>query len=62
MQHDGRSRFVAIPRGSVMLVLGMPQLRGLVDIEYDGQRLAVFSRDIEERAHKLRPGKARGSS
>ena len=51
-QDDGRSEFIAIPRGSVMLVSGNLGSLGLVDVEYRGKRLAVYRRDIEERADK----------
>ena len=50
---DGCVQFVAIPRGSVMLVFGSLAPFGLVDVEYEGKRLAVWCRDIEERAEEL---------
>ena len=52
-QDDGRSRFIAIPRGSVVVVAGNAGPLGLVDVEYKGKRLAVYHRDIEERAQKM---------
>ncbi|HTS48083.1 MAG TPA: hypothetical protein VMH05_09065 [Bryobacteraceae bacterium] len=53
-QHgDGRAQFIAIPRGSVVLVAGNAGPLGLVDVEYKGKRLAVYRRDIEERAQKV---------
>lgn len=52
-QDDGRAEFIAIPRGSVMLVSGNLSFLGLVDIECQGKRLPVCRRDIEERAEKM---------
>ena len=52
-QDDGRAEFIAIPRGSVVLVDGNAGALGLVDVEYKGKRLAVYRRDIEERAEKV---------
>ena len=52
-QDDGRAEFIAIPRGSVMLVSGSEGSLSLVDVEYKGKRLAVYRRDIEERADKM---------
>ena len=53
LQSDGRARFVAIPRGSIMHVFGALESGSLVDVRCDGVQLAVFQRDIEERAEKL---------
>lgn len=50
---DGRVRFVAIPRGSVIVTTGEPGPLGLVDGECDGKPISVFSRDIHERAVKI---------
>lgn len=52
-QDDGRAQFIAIPRGSVVLVAGNAGHLGLVDVEYKGKTLAVYRRDIEERAEKV---------
>jgi len=52
-QDDGGARFIAIPRGSVVLVDGNVGSLGLVDVQYKGKRLAVYRRDIEERAEKM---------
>jgi hypothetical protein len=52
-QDGGRTEFMAIPRGSLMLVSGDLGSLGLVDVEYKGKRLAVYRRDIEERAEKM---------
>ena len=50
---DGRIRFVAIPRGSVLTVSGDSLDIGLLDVDCNGRKLSVFSRDIQERAHRL---------
>ncbi|HLG98249.1 MAG TPA: hypothetical protein VKX49_18180 [Bryobacteraceae bacterium] len=50
---DGHLRFVAIPRGSMMYVPGKLESFGFVDVQCDGKTLAVFSRDIRERAEKV---------
>jgi len=52
-QDEGLAQFIAIPRGSVVLVDGNAGPLGLVDVEYKGKRLAVYRRDIEERAEKV---------
>lgn len=52
-QDEGPAQFIAIPRGSVVLVDGNSGPLGLVDVEYKGKRLAVYRRDIEERAEKV---------
>jgi hypothetical protein len=49
----GGSRFVTIPRGSVITVTGTPKEFDLVDIECQGETLAVFDRDIKERAEEV---------
>jgi len=50
---DGRARFIAIPRGAVIVAPGRLGPLGLVDVECDGITLSVFSRDIRERAVKI---------
>ena len=50
---SGRSRFVTIPRGSVITVTGTPKEFDFVDIECRGETLAIFNRDIEERTEKV---------
>jgi hypothetical protein len=49
----GGSRFVTIPRGSVITVTGTPKEFDFVDIECRGETLAVFNRDIEERTEEV---------
>ncbi len=49
---SGRYRFATIPRGAVVVVTeGLPDM-GVVEIECDGQRLAVFRRDLDERGER----------
>jgi hypothetical protein len=52
-ENDGRTEFVAIPRGSIMVVLRKLGSTCLVDVECDGKRLSVFSRDIEQCTDKI---------
>lgn len=52
-QDGGRAQFIAIPRGSVVVVAGNAGPLGLVDVDYNGKKLAVYRRDIEERAQKM---------
>ena len=52
-QTDGRAEYVAIPRGSMMLVPEKEGDLGLVDVEYEGRTLAVYRRDIDERADRV---------
>lgn len=50
---SGRYRFATIPRAAVIIVTeDMPDF-GVVETECDGQRLAVFRRDIDERAERV---------
>ena len=55
-QNDGRAEYVAIPRGSMMLVPDKQPEFGLVDVEYEGKMLVVYRRDIEERADRMPEG------
>jgi uncharacterized lipoprotein YbaY len=50
---SGRLRFITIPRGSVITVSGTPKEFDLVDVEWQGETLAVFERDIRERAEEV---------
>jgi hypothetical protein len=47
------SGFIAIPRGAVFVAPGTVNPFDVVEIEFEGQRLAVYNRDIEERTEKL---------
>ncbi len=50
---SGRYRFATIPRAAVIVVTEKMPDMGVVDIECDGRRLAVFRRDIDERAERM---------
>jgi hypothetical protein len=52
-QTDGRAEYMAIPRGSMMLVPDEEGDFDLVDVEYEGKTLAVYRRDIDERAQRM---------
>lgn len=52
-QDGGRAQFIAIPRGSVVVVAGNAGPLGLVEVDYNGKKLSVYRRDIEERAQKM---------
>jgi hypothetical protein len=47
------SGLISIPRGAVFAAPGSVNLFDVVEIEFEGQRLAVYNRDIEERTEKL---------
>ncbi len=51
---DGRSRFVTIPRGVVITVTGAPNGFDFLNVEFQGEMLAIFPRDIEEHAEQVR--------
>jgi|HubBroStandDraft_1064217.scaffolds.fasta_scaffold935200_2 hypothetical protein len=48
---DGVSRFVTIPPGAVIAVQSVKAF-GVMEVVYEGETLAVFSRDIAERANE----------
>jgi len=48
---EGVSRFVTIPPGAVIAVHSVKAF-GVMEVLYEGETLAVFSRDIAERANK----------
>ena len=50
---SGRLRFVTIPRGSVITVSGTLKEFDFVDVECQGETLAVFDRDIKERSEEV---------
>jgi hypothetical protein len=49
----GHLRIVAIPRESVFVARVPSNPFALVEIDWDGRKLAVYSRDIEERTERL---------
>jgi hypothetical protein len=57
-RHDGPARFVALPRGSLIVAPGEFGPLGLVEVECEGRKLSVFSRDIRERAVKIEEPKS----
>ena len=42
-----------VPRGAVIKVMGEPQKSGLVDVLWNGRRIAVFLQDIESRGEVI---------
>jgi hypothetical protein len=50
---DGRSRFVSIPCGSVIMITGTRKEFDFVNVEWQGEPLAVFNRDIEEHTREV---------
>jgi len=50
---NGRTRFVAIPRGSLIVVFGKLGSIGLVDVDFEGKRRSVFIRDIDQHTHEM---------
>jgi hypothetical protein len=51
---EGDYRIVTISRDSLITVIGTPKEFNLVDIECQGESMAVFSPSIEQRAAELR--------
>ena len=47
---EGQQLLITIPAETIIEINGPPQAGGLVDIVFNGERLAVFWRDIHERA------------
>lgn len=54
--NDSHCRIVKISRDCVISVIGTPQEFNLVDIDCQGERLAVFSPSIGQRTSELREG------
>ena len=50
---DGHSRFVTIPRGSVIAIPGTRKELSLVEVVWEGEALSVFNRDIEEHTEEI---------
>jgi len=44
---------ISIPQGAVFVARGTMNPIDVVEIEFEGQRFAVYNRDIEERTEKL---------
>lgn len=49
----GHVRIVAIPRESVFVARVPSNPFALVEIDWDGRKLVVYNRDIEERTERL---------
>ena len=61
---DGRYLVLTLDAGTIVRVIGsdeVPPIAGLVYIQCDGQRRAVFLRDLEERGNRLNETTAEGS-
>lgn len=52
---DGTFRFVSIESGAVITVKGQIQHTGLVEIHYEGETVAAFMRDIQDRCERIEP-------
>jgi hypothetical protein len=50
---DGESNLVSIPCGAVITVKGQLEEFGLVEVQHEKETLAVYSRDIAERAERI---------
>lgn len=50
---DDGHKTITIPTGSEIQICGEVQKSGLVDVELDGEIVAVFMRDIDARAERL---------
>jgi hypothetical protein len=55
MRHrdDRPAQFVTIPKGALIVLLGTPEPFEVVEIECDGQKFAIYNRDLEERAERV---------
>jgi hypothetical protein len=51
--NNGPSRFVTVPEGAVIDVIGTPKPFDFVNVQCDGEALTVFDRDLMERTEKL---------
>ena len=55
-RNEGQQVLITIPAETIIEVAGPPQHSGLVDIVFNGERLAVFWRDLHERADPVLGG------
>lgn len=61
-RQEGGSMFVTIPRGAEILVVGVSNQFGIVEVRYEDVTLVVFNRDIAEYADKMKdPGQGEES-
>ena len=57
LQNSGRMKFLTLGAGSIVRVIGMQDSslgEMLVQVECEGQLRAVFVRDLQTRAHRIR--------
>ena len=57
--YKGAGRVTTLPAGSIVEIPRMPLSAGMVDVLWRGERLTVFSQDIESRC-KLVQGESSG--
>ena len=50
---NGRMQFVTVPAGAILELVGELQQSGLIDVHFEGRVVAMFLRDIEERAERI---------
>ncbi len=50
---EHRFAFTTIPEGAIIATRGTPQESGLIEIDYDRQKLEAFLRDIEDRCEQV---------
>lgn len=44
---------MTLETGATVLVVGQPQKSGLVDVSYEGEIIAMFLRDLQDRAELI---------
>jgi hypothetical protein len=50
---NGQMKFVTIPAGGLLKVVGDPQQSGLVDVCFEGRIVAMFLQDLEDRGERI---------
>ena len=55
------SRFLTLPAGSVLRVVGTPDQAGLVDAVHEERLISVFMRDLEEKCDQIKKASASGA-
>lgn len=56
LRNSGSSKFVTIPAGTPILVRGIPEGFGLIEVECEGDVLAIFHRDLREKTDMIDHG------
>ena len=46
-------QFVTVPADAMLELVGEPQQSGLIDVNFDGRVVAMFLRDMQERAERI---------